>query len=179
VSPCQPLPSIASSGLKPLVRAGQLPAGAGAEEGSALIEMALIVGFFAAPLLIGTAEVAQIAYDAAEIQDAANAGAACGMASATLASSTSAITAAAQADAPDFGASLTVTPTTYWVCATTVAGTHYTSQSLATSACTGSGNAALEFLQVKTSDTVTLPIHYATLGASYTIRGLSVQEVEQ
>ncbi len=149
------------------------------EDGGALIEMGLIVALFAAPLLIGTAEVAQIAYDAAEIQDAANAGAACGMTSATLASSASAITAAAQADAPDFGANLTVTPTTYWVCATNVTGTQYTSQTSATSACSGSGNAPLEFLQVKTSSAVTLPIHFAKLGSSYTIQGLSVQEVEQ
>jgi Flp pilus assembly protein TadG len=144
-----------------------------------LLEVALLVAFFAPPLLIGTAEVAQIAYDAAEIQDAADAGATCGMTSATVASSSSTITSAAQADAPDFGGGLTVTPTTYWVCATSVTGTQYTSQSSATSACTGSNNAALEFLQVKTSATVTLPIHFAKLGASYTIEGLSVQEVEQ
>ncbi len=149
------------------------------EEGGALVEMGMIVALFAAPLLIGTAEVAQIAYDAAEIQDAANAGAACGMTSATLAASTSAITAAARADAPDFGTGLIVTPTTYWVCASNVTGTKYTSQSNATAACTGSNNAPLEFLQVKTSSAVTLPIHFDKLGASYTIQGLSVQEVEQ
>jgi len=149
------------------------------EDGSSMIEMGLVVALFAAPLLLGTAEVAQIAYDAAEIQDAANAGAACGMTSSTLASSTATITAAAQADAPDFGTNLTVTPTTYWVCAASVTGTQYSSLTSATSACTGSNNAPLEFLQVKTSDAVTLPIHFSKLGASYTIQGVSVQEVEQ
>jgi Flp pilus assembly protein TadG len=141
--------------------------------------MGLIVALFAAPLLLGTAEVAQIVYDAAEIQEAANAGAAYGMTSATLAASTTGITSAAQADAPDFGTNLSVASTTYWVCATSVTGTHYTSQTSATSACTGSYNAPLEFLQVKTSDNVTLPIHFAKLGASYTLQGMSAQEVEQ
>ncbi len=158
---------------------GDLLRGVRGEDGGALIEMGLIVALFAAPLLLGTAEVAQVAYDAAEIQDAANQGAAYGMTSATLAASTTAITSAAQADAPDFGANMSVTSTTYWVCATSVTGTHYTSQTSATSACTGSYNAPLEFLQVNTSDAVTLPIHFAKLGASYTLRGVSVQEVEQ
>jgi Flp pilus assembly protein TadG len=150
-----------------------------AEEGSAMVEMGCVIALFAPLLLVGTAEVAQIAYDVAEVQEAANEGAASGMVSPTLAASNSAITAAAQADAPDFGANLTVTPTTYWVCATTVSGTQYSSQSSANSACTGSGNGVLEFLQVKTSATVTLPIHFAKLGASYTMTGVSVQEVEQ
>jgi Flp pilus assembly protein TadG len=146
------------------------------EDGGALVEMGLIIALFAAPLLVGTGEAAQIVYYATEIQEAANAGAMCGMTSTTLAASTSAITSAAQADAPDFGANLSVTPTTYWVCPTAVTGTHYTSLSSATSACS---DTPLEFLQVKTSDAITLPIHYAKLGASYTLQAISVQEVEQ
>jgi Flp pilus assembly protein TadG len=148
------------------------------DDGGALVEMGLIIALFAAPLVTGTAEVAQIAYDAAEIQEAAIAGAKAGMVSATLAGSTSTITSAAQADAPDFGTGLSVSSTPYWVCATSVTGTQYTSQSSATSACGGSGN-SLEFLKVTTSETVTLPIHFARLNASYTLTGLSVQEVQQ
>jgi Flp pilus assembly protein TadG len=161
---------------KPAFRARRLLR---AEDGSALIEMGLTIALFAAPLLLGTAEVAQIAYDAAEIEEAATAGALCGMQSPTLAASTTAITAAAQADAPDFGTSLSVTPNTYWVCANNPGGTQYLSKSVATSTCTGSNNGPLEFLQVKTSAVVTLPIHFSQLGATYTIQGVSVQEVEQ
>jgi Flp pilus assembly protein TadG len=152
------------------------------ENGSALLELALVVGLLGVPMLLGTAQMGILVYDSIEITDAANAGALYGMQSSTFAANTSGITTAAQAEAADFGTKLTVTPSTFYVCATAVGGTQYTgtnAQSNATAACTGTGNAALEFVQVLTSDAVTPPVLCPGLPKTFTLTGTSVMEVEQ
>jgi Flp pilus assembly protein TadG len=147
------------------------------DSGSAMVELALVVAVLGMPLLVGTAQMGALIYDSIEVSDAANAGALYGMRSSTFAASSAAITTAAQADAPDFGTHLGVTPTAYWVCALAVTGTQYSSSSSAS--CTGTGNHALQFVQVNTSATVTPPIHWPGLPATYTLTGQSAMEVEQ
>ena len=44
------------------------------DAGSALIELALMVGLLGVPLLLGTGEIAPLVYDSAEITNAAHAG---------------------------------------------------------------------------------------------------------
>jgi Flp pilus assembly protein TadG len=149
------------------------------ESGSAVIELALIVSFLGIPLLVGTADIGTAVYASIEINNAAEAGSAYGMQSSTFAANTSGITSAAQAEATDFGTALTVTPTVYYACSTAITGTQYTTQSAAESACTGGANHALEFIQVKTSATVTPKIHLPALASSFTVTGQSVKEVEQ
>lgn len=156
--------------------------GLGGESGSALVELAVVVAFLGIPLLLGTAEMASLVYDSIEISNAANAGAAYGMQSLTFASNTSGMTTAAQNEASDFGAALSVTPTTYYACSSAIGGTQYTgasAQSNANAGCTGTGNHALEFVQVKTSASVTPSIHWLGLPSSFTLTGSSVMEVEQ
>jgi Flp pilus assembly protein TadG len=153
-----------------------------AETGSALIELALVVGLLGVPMLLGTAEMGILAYDSIEVTDAANAGALYGMRSSTFSADTTGITTAAKAEASDFATIMTVTPTTYYVCATAVTGTQYTgtnAQTNAAAACTGTNNHALQFVQVGTSVSVTPPILCPGLPKTFTLHGTSVMEVEQ
>jgi Flp pilus assembly protein TadG len=154
----------------------------GGDCGSAVVELALICAFFAPPLLLGTGEMGILVYDSIEISNAAAVAAAYGMQSLTYASNTSGMITAAQTDATDFGAALSVTPTSYYACSSALGGTQYTgssAQSNANAGCTGTGNHALEFVKVNTSATVTPLIHCPGLPASYTLAGSSVMEVEQ
>jgi Flp pilus assembly protein TadG len=147
-----------------------------------MVELASLVAIIGLPLLIGTAELATVIYDSIEISNSAHAGAIYGMQSSTYAANTSGITSAAQAEAADFGTSLSVTPTTYYACAANVSGTKYTgasAQSNAEAGCTGTNNRALEFVQVNTSLAVAPPMHLPGLPTSYTLTGSSVNEVEQ
>jgi len=153
-----------------------------AESGSAMIEIALIFSFLGLPMILGTAEIATVIYDSIEIDNASHAGAAYGGQSITYASSSSGITAAAQAEAVDFGTNLTVTPTTYYVCANAPTGTQYTgssAQTNATAACTGGTNHAVEFLQVVTSASVKPAFHLPGLATTFPIASTSVMEVVQ
>jgi Flp pilus assembly protein TadG len=134
------------------------------------------------PLLIGTSDMGFVVYDSIEVSNAAHAAAMYGMQSSTYAANTSGMTTVAQAEATDFGTNLSVTPTSYYVCANAISGTQYTgasAQSNANTACTGSGNHALEFVHVTTSVTVTPPIHLPILPRTFTVTGSSVMEVEQ
>jgi Flp pilus assembly protein TadG len=125
--------------------------------GSSTIELALIMACLGVPLMLGTAEAGFLVYDSIEISNAAHAAAMYGMQSTSNASNSSAITTAAQTEASDFGTNLAVTPSVFWVCSTAENGTQYTTSSAATTACTGSGNHPLEYLQVSVSASVTPP----------------------
>jgi len=153
------------------------------ESGQALIEVSLIWALLGLPLILGTAEIATVIYDSIEIDNASHAGSAYGGQSITYASSTSGIQTAARAEASDFpGTSLTVTPTTYYVCANAPTGTQYTgssAQANATAACTGGTNHAVEFLQVVASANVTPPFHFPGIATSFPISSTSVMEVVQ
>jgi Flp pilus assembly protein TadG len=149
------------------------------QSGDTLVELALCVSLLLVPLVVATMELGVMVYDSIEVSNAAHAGAMYGMMGSTYAASTSAITSAAQAEAMDFGANLAVAPSVYYACSSAIGGTQYSTQSAATSACTGSGNHALEFVQVGTSVTITPPIKCPWLPNSYTLRGFSVMEVEE
>ena len=150
------------------------------ERGSSLIEVALVSALLGVPLLLGTAEIGLLVYDSIEISNAAHAGALYGMQSLTFAADTAGMISAEQADAADFGAALLVTPTAYYACSSAVGGTRYTgsnAQSNAAAACTGGSNHALEFVQVKTTTSVTPAIHCPGLPSSFVLAGSSVMEV--
>jgi Flp pilus assembly protein TadG len=152
------------------------------ESGNALIEVALISSLLGVPLLLGTGELGYVVYDSIEISSAAHAASLYGMRSLTYASDTAGMRTAAQNEATDFGAALTVTPTPYYACSSAIGGTQYTgsnAQSNASAACTGGTNHALQFIQVNTSATVTPLVHCPGLPASFALSGLSVMEVEQ
>jgi hypothetical protein len=146
------------------------------------VEAALIVSFLGIPLLAGTAQMGLLVYYSIEVSNAAHAATMYGMQSLVFASNTAGMTTVAQAEATDFGTSMTVTPITYYACSNAVGGTQYTgvsAQLTATLACTLSLSHALEFVQVTTSVSVTPSIHLPGLPATFTLVGSSVMEVEQ
>jgi Flp pilus assembly protein TadG len=151
--------------------------------GDALIELAVLFSLVGVPLLLGTVQMGFLVYDSVEISNAANAGALYGMQTSGYAASGAGITSAAQAEAADFGTKLTVTPSTYYACTNAVNGTQYPTssytQTQAQAKCTGTGNVALEFVQVIASAAVTPTIHCPGLPTTYTLTGKAVMEVEQ
>lgn len=149
------------------------------ETGGALVEMALCIPLLGAPILIGTIEMGMVVYDSIEVSNAAHAGTAYGMMSATFAANSSGMTAAAQGEAPDLGSLLIVTPTTYFACSQSIGGTQYTTQSAANSACTGSSNHALQFVQVTTSAAIPVPFRVPGVPDTFNLGATSVMEVEE
>jgi Flp pilus assembly protein TadG len=150
-----------------------------AESGGALVEIALVVSLVGVPMLFGTVDLAIFIYSGIEVSNAAHAGAVYGMTSATAASDTSGIQTAAQADSSDYGTNLAVTPTTFYACSSALSGTQYSTQSAATTACTGSGNHPLEFVQVVATVTLGVPIHFPGLPTSFVQSNTSIMEVEE
>jgi Flp pilus assembly protein TadG len=149
------------------------------DAGSSLVEMSLMLAIFGTPMLLGTVETATWVYGSIEVSNAAHTGAMYGMTSSTLANDSDGIIAAAQSDASDFGTNLTVTPTVYYACSAAIGGTQYSTQTAATTACTGAGNHPLEFVQVVATAPVTPPIHIPGLPKTFTLNGTSVMEVEE
>lgn len=147
-----------------------------------MVEVALTISLLGIPLLLGTSVMATVVYDSIEVANAAHAGALYGMQSLTFASNTAGISTAAQAEASDFGSSLSVSSSTFYVCSNSIGGTQYTgtnAQANATAACTGGSNHALQFVQVTATITVTPPIHCRGLPTSYPLSNTSIMEVEQ
>jgi Flp pilus assembly protein TadG len=149
------------------------------ERGSAIVELALILGLFGAPLLLGTVQVSTLLYSSIEVSSAAHSGAMYGMMSSTFAADNAGMTTAAQQEASDFGASLAVTPTTYYACSANLDGAQYATQTAASSACSGTGNHPLQFVQVNVSVPVTPPVRFPGLPATITLSAKSAMEVEE
>ena len=149
------------------------------EHGSALIELALMTGLLGVPLLLGVGALAPLVYASIEVENAAHIGAMYGSQSTTTAVDTAGMTTAAQNDVADFTTSLTVTPVTYWDCALSLGGTTYNSLSAANSACTGTNNHALQFVQVLTTLQVSPVIRCPGLPTTWTLSSTSVMEVQQ
>ena len=149
------------------------------ESGSALIELAVVMSLLGVPLLLGTIYTGTLFADYIEITDAAHAGALYAMRSSTYAEDSTGTTAAAQADASDFGTNLTVTPSIYYVCSGAEGGTQYTNQALATAACNGGSSHTLEFVQVIASAAVTPSATFPGMSKSMTLSSTSTMEVEE
>lgn len=144
-----------------------------------MLELALVLSVLGVPLIVGTAQMASYVYDSIEIGNAAHAGAMFGMLSKNYASDTAGIIAAAQDEASDFGSNLSVTPTVFYACSQSESGTQYATETAADSACSGSGDHAIEFLQVAVSATVKPIARFPGLPSTLTITGNSVMEVEE
>lgn len=150
-----------------------------AESGGALVEMALCIPLLGAPVLIGTVEAGMVVYDSIEVSNAAHAGTAYGMMSSTFAADSAGMTSAAKGEAGDVNNILIVTPTTYFACSQSIAGTQYATQAAANSACTGTSNHSLEFVQVNTSAAIPVPFRVPGLPTSFSLTATSVMEVEE
>ncbi len=162
-----------------LSRWGAMRARMLADRGDALVEAAVMLSLFVVPVLLGTIDVGTVVYSSIEVTDAAHAGAMYGMVSSTFAADSANIKAAAQADAADFGTNLAVTPTVYYACSSALTGTQYATQSAAVSACSGSGNHALQFIQVVASAQVRPGFRLPGLAATFPVSVTAVMEVQE
>jgi Flp pilus assembly protein TadG len=149
------------------------------QAGNALVELALILCFFGLPLLAGTAYCAVLLLDDIQISNAAHTGAIYGMRSSTFASDLSGMSAAALAEAPGFGANLTVTPTSFYVCSGALDGTHYSTQAAANVACSSGSNHSLQLVQVLVTASISPPASLPGLPRKVTLNRVSVMEVEE
>ncbi len=149
------------------------------DSGSALIELAVVMSLLGVPLLLGTVYTSVLISDYGEITNSAHTGALYAMRSSTYAEDTSGIATAAQADAPDLGANLTVTSSIYYVCSGSQDGTQYTLQADAMAACNGGSSHTLEFVQVVASAPVTPPATFPGMPKSMTLSSSSTMEVEE
>jgi hypothetical protein len=159
-----------------------------ADCGSALVELALVVSIMGLPLLLGSVDIATLTYSSIEIENAAHAGAMFGMQGDCCILQTQQMISAAQNEAADFGANLTVTPTSYYACSASQAGPAWTgagnmidSLSLATakSMCTGASGHVLAFVKVVASAPVHLPFRCCGLPVSINLSRASVMESQE
>jgi hypothetical protein len=173
------MPTVSANGTQIRSAVSWLRRAAAQESGSALIELALSLSLFGLPLLLGTIYTGVLAFDNIEIANAAHAGALYGMQSSTYASDSAGIIAAAQAEAPDFGTAMSVAPVIFYACSSAIDGTQYSTQTAATTACTGGFNHALEFIQITASYTATPFARIAGMQKAVTVSSVSVMEVEE
>lgn len=145
--------------------------------GQSMLELALCLPLFLV-LILGTAEIANIAWAAVQVQNAARAGAQFGSQSRAAAADSTNITSAAKNDAPRLSGTMTVTSSTACQCIDTSTG-----------GAAGAGCASLTqcpspylitvSVQVNTSATVTPIARYPGLPASYTVKGRSIMGVQK
>jgi len=154
---------------------------------SALVEIALVAPLFLL-ILTGAFELGRVAHFAIEVQNAARAGASFGGENQGNATSTTAITQAAQNDAPDLSG-LTATPSTSCVCETLTSGTPSFSPSSGTvscsdptiTACSGSSSTVtyrvVSYVSVSTHATLNPVFQVGALPGSYTLHGNSTMRI--
>jgi hypothetical protein len=147
------------------------------EAGGAVTEVAFMMALLGVPLMTGIIYLGTLQHYSIEISNASHAAVMYGMRSSTYASNTSGMTTAARNEASDFGASLTVTPTSYYACSTSEGGTTYTTAAAATTACTLGHS--LQFVKVVASGTVTPPGKLAGFAGTVTLSSTSIMEVQE
>lgn len=155
--------------------------------GSALVEVALAAPLFLL-MIMGAFELGRVAHFAIEVQNAARSGASFGGENQGNATSTTAITQAAQNDAPDLS-NLTAAPSTSCVCETLTSGTISFSPSSGTvscsdptiTACSGSSSTVtyrvVSYVTVSTQATLNSVFQVGALPGSYTLHGNSTMRI--
>ena len=143
-----------------------------AESGQSLIEVAITLPLFLL-LILGTAEMANIAWAAIQISNAARAGAQYGSQSHANAADTSGIQSAAKNDAPNI-TNMTVTSSQPCKCISS-SGTD-TGNACTLTACP-SPDVIMPYVQVNTQAAITPFMHYTGLPVSYTLHGQALMGV--
>ena len=146
------------------------------DSGQSMLEVALCLPLFFL-LILGTAEIANIAWSAVQVQNAARAGAQYGAQNRAAASDSASITTAAKNDAPRL-TTMQVTPTESCKCINTTTGAD-SGKSCATITACPTPYLITEQVQVNTSAAVTPIFHYPGLPASYTLKGQAIMDVEK
>lgn len=139
------------------------------EDGQGLVETAVALSLFSL-ILLGVAEMGQVAYTSIEVSNAAKAGVQYGAQSGYTAPDSTGIQNAAAAEAPNLSG-LIATPSTSCICSNG-----------SPSSC-GNGDCSTshieEILTVNTQYTLTPMIRLPALPSSFTLRGQAVQKVLQ
>jgi Flp pilus assembly protein TadG len=144
------------------------------ESGQGALELAFSLPLFAL-LILGSAEIANLAWGSVEVNNAARAGAAYASLSRANAASTGYIQTAAQNEAPN----LTIAATSTQVCyCSNPAATDPGCGSTSLTSCPTPGVIQVA-VQVNTSATVATLVHYPGLPASYTLHAQATVGVEQ
>jgi Flp pilus assembly protein TadG len=144
------------------------PGALAGESGQSLVETAFILPLMVT-MLIGAADLAQVAYTSIAVANAAKAGAQYGCQSGYTAIDGTGIITAAAAEAPNV--TLTTTSSSTCICS---------DGSSSTCANTDCPNSHIEqTLTVSTSTTVTPLIHLPVLPSTYTVKGKAVERVWQ
>ncbi|HSU19938.1 MAG TPA: TadE/TadG family type IV pilus assembly protein [Acidobacteriaceae bacterium] len=142
------------------------------ESGQSLVELAVALPLFLI-LILGTAEMANIAWAAVQISNAARAGAQYGSQSHANASDSASVQTAAKNDAPSI-TNLQVTVTQPCKC---ISSTGTDTGNACTLAACPSPNVIMPFIQVNTEAAVTPFMRYPGLPASYTLKGQALMGV--
>lgn len=144
------------------------------ERGNAFIEFAL-VSIVMIPVFFGVMDYSRVFYYGAIAQGAARAGTQYAVSQLPNHANTTAVQAAATADAANVPAAQNFTPTaTYWCQCSNQTGT-------ATTACTSTcstGDTMYEYSQVNTTLTFTTYFKYPLLPTSITVNGQSIMRVQ-
>jgi len=134
------------------------------DEGSALIEFALVLTFLLLPMLLGIAGFGFWVYDSIEVSDAAHTGAAYATSSfrknATFPADVASVALAAE---PDIPASMVSTPVVYCGCTAPATGS---CTGVKTSTCSGS----ILYVTVTTQANIPAPVNLSLLGIPSTMQ---------
>ena len=143
------------------------------ERGNAFIEFG-VLSVIMLPLFFGVIDYSRVFYYAAIAQGAARAGTQYAVFQAPNEANTSAISAAATADAANVPSvqNFTVTPTYFCICSSQA----YPNTTACTSTC-GTGTTMYTFSQVNTQLTFTTFFQYPLLPTSMTVKGQSIMRV--
>jgi Flp pilus assembly protein TadG len=147
-----------------------------AERGQALVETALVFPLLIL-LLLGTAELARVAYAAIEVANAAKAGVAYGAQNTATSSDTTGIQTAALIDANDLAATLSTTVTVTGVCSNPAVLCTGAGSTCTNSDCSDAGDHIENILTVSTSASFDPLIHLPGLPNTYPLHGQAVQKV--
>jgi Flp pilus assembly protein TadG len=146
------------------------------DAGQSIVELALCMPLFLM-LMVGTAEIASIAWDAIQVQNAARAGAQFGSQSRANAADGTDIATAATNDAPRL-TSMRVTSSSSCQCIDTTTGSTAGTGCATLTQCP-SPYLITEQVQVNTTATVAPMLHYPGLPASFTLKGQAVMGVQK
>ncbi len=144
------------------------------DPGQALLELALALPIVTM-LLIGIAEYGRFAFMDIEVANAAHAGAQYGAQNPVTASNNTGMQNAATIDGPNVPG---LTATAQHLCACSSGGGGAL-QSCTTLVCSGTGNRAVEYVQVNTSATVHPMFNYPGISRTLTLTGQAIMRVDQ
>jgi Flp pilus assembly protein TadG len=151
-------------------------AGSLSERGQALVETALVFPLLML-LLLGTAELARVAYAAIEVANAARAGAAYGAQNIGTSADTTGIQTAALTDAGDLSATLTTTVAVTGTCSNPSYSCTGTGSTCTNTDCSDTGDHIENILTLTTSANFDPLIHLPGIPTTYPLHGRSVEKI--